>query len=94
MDNCIPNNLICEELNTIYVHMPYNFIIYISNCVNLYFIILLGPPAERQRSFSIAELSVCQSVRQDWGGGGEGVNLGNTKVTFSLFLAWSFFRMT
>ena len=60
------------------------------------FFFFLASPAERQRSFSNADLSVvrlsvCLSVRQDCGGG---VYLGNASVTFLLFLAWSFFGVT
>ena len=57
-----------------------------SRCFGSYFdVIILAPPAERQRSFSNAELSVvrlsdCPSVKS-----GGGVNLRNASVTFFLF---------
>ena len=52
----------------------------------------LAPPAERQRRFSNADLSVVRlSVRQDWGGRG----LSQKRFSnFSSFLAWSFFGVT
>ena len=59
----------------------------------LYFY-FLAPPAERQRRFSNADLSVCRpsvrlsvclSVRQDWGG------RGSASVTFLLFWHGAFF---